>query len=347
MISVYIVDDSRVARDYLRHLLEADPSISVIGEASSGEEAVEFMQANRPDVITMDINMPGMDGHEATSMIMGANPVPIVIVSAHYDKSHVEQSFRAIEAGAIAIVEKPPGPGHPAHKEAVRELIQTVKLMSEVKVVRRWARGVQKPSASRAFRTEKKEVKVVVIGASAGGPPVLQTVLSGFEADFPVPIVVVQHIARGFIDGMVEWLGGVIEMKVSVASDGERLLPGHIYFAPDGFHAGVEPGGTIVLSQSELENGIRPSVSYLFRSAARAFGAEVIGVLLTGMGRDGALELRFIKDRGGVTIVQDRETAVVYGMPGEAIKMGGASLVLTPEMIPVRIKSLVNGRWPD
>jgi len=344
LINVYIVDDSAVARQHLKHILEADPSIKVIGQASSGEEAVEFVKSSSPDVITMDIKMAGMDGHEATSRIMETHPVPIVIVSANFNRDQVEQSFRAMEAGALAIVEKPPGAGHADHERAAGELIRTVKLMSEVRVVRRWKRARRLPLVPRERTSEARSVKAVVIGASTGGPPVLQTVLSGFKADFPAPILVVQHITKGFIEGMLEWLGTVISLPISLGRDGQRALPGHVYFAPDDCHMGVDASGRFFLSNDVPENGIRPSVSFLFRSALAAYGAELVAVLLTGMGKDGAEEMKMIRDRGGVTIIQDRESSVVYGMPGEAARLGGVDYVLAPERIPSKIEGILAGR---
>jgi len=325
-------------------MLESDPSIEVIGEASSGEEAVASVNSARPDVITMDINMSGMDGHEATSRIMETHPVPIVIVSANYNRDQVEQSFRAMEAGALAIVEKPPGAGHADYTRAASELVRTVKLMSEVSVVRRWGKNRRLVLSPMEQREESRNIKAVLIGASTGGPPVLQTVLSGFRADFPAPILVVQHISRGFIEGMIEWLSSVISIPVSLGKEGERALPGHVYFAPDDRHMGLDSSGRLFLSAAPPENGIRPSVSFLFRSALASSGSELVSVLLTGMGRDGAEEMKMIRDAGGVTIIQDRESSVVYGMPGEAAKLGGAAFALPPERIPHKIEGIVGLR---
>ncbi|MCC6502997.1 MAG: chemotaxis-specific protein-glutamate methyltransferase CheB [Deltaproteobacteria bacterium] len=345
MTSVYIVDDSAVARAHLKHILESDPEIRIAGEACSGEEAVEFVRTSRPDVITMDISMPRMDGHEATSRIMETNPVPIVIVSANYNKDQVGQSFRAMEAGALAIVEKPSGIGHADYERSAGELIKTVKLMSEVRVVRRWRKTRPLPLAPREPLRETRNIKAVLIGASTGGPPVLQTVLAGFHTGFPAPILVVQHITNGFIEGMLEWLGAAISLPVALAKDGERALAGHVYFAPDDHHMGIDASGRLCLSAGAPENGIRPSVSHLFRSAIESYGGEVVAVLLTGMGRDGADEMKKIRDLGGVTIIQDKESSVVYGMPGEAARLGGAAYVLTPERIPSKIEGVV--RWRE
>src|SRR5665811_2307336 len=198
MIKVLVVEDSPVVREFLVHILGADPGIQVIGTANDGEQALEAVARKRPDVITMDIHMPKLDGLEATRRIMETHPTPIVIVSGSTDPREVATTFRAMEAGAVAVLRRPAGIGHPDHEATVRELVQTVKLMSEVKVVRRWPRvrreisvpGPPEPVVGRA----PAGVKVVAIGASTGGPPVLQTILAGLPKDFPAPVLIVQHM---------------------------------------------------------------------------------------------------------------------------------------------------------
>jgi two-component system chemotaxis response regulator CheB len=345
MINVLVVDDSAVVRQHLKDVLERDGSMRVIGTAKNGEEAVSFVQEMKPHVVTMDINMPGMNGFEATRRIMETNPVPIVIVTASYDREDVEKSFHSMEAGALAIIEKPFGEGHPQCQATEGELIQTVKLMSEVKVVRRWKKGKESRTAVKGRHAEglekrEKKIKVVAIGASTGGPPVIQTILSELRKDYPAPILVVQHISKGFLEGLVEWLGQTTGLPVHIAINGEYLLPGHVYFARDDYHLGVDRDGRLSLSNGYPENGIRPSVSYLFRSVINTFDGEAVGVLLTGMGKDGAAEMKIMKDNGAVTIAQDRESSVVYGMPGEAVRLDGATYILPPEEIASTLESL-------
>ncbi|MGH8069629.1 MAG: chemotaxis-specific protein-glutamate methyltransferase CheB [Candidatus Entotheonellia bacterium] len=335
MITVLIVEDSSVVRDFLRHILSADPEIQVIGTASDGAAALDVVQHQKPDVITMDIYMPRMNGLEATRKIMETHPTPIVIVSSSVVADEVATTFRAIEAGALAAVPRPQGLGHSEHEATAQELVQTVKLMSEVKVVRRWPRprsGSRVPAAQRAdMPRASTAIQVVAIGASTGGPLVLQTLLSGLPKDFPVPVLIVQHMAAGFIPGFAEWLAQSTGFPVHVAAVDDYLLPGHAYVAPDGAHMRVGMGRRIVLSQDAPKNGVRPSVSYLFQSVAHVFGCYAAGLLLTGMGKDGAEELKLLRDKGAVTMVQDRDSAVVYGMPGEAIKLDAATYVLSPE----------------
>ncbi len=171
-----------------------------------------------------------------------------------------------------------------------------------------------------------RDMSAVLIGASTGGPPVIQTILSGLKKNLPVPVLIVQHISSGFLKGMVEWLQHTTALPVRIAADREVLLPGHVYFAPDDLHMGVTRGGIVSLSRTEPENGSRPSVSHLFRSARKVYGEKLVGVLLTGMGKDGAYELKQMKEHGAVTLVQDRESSVVYGMPGEAVRIDAATL---------------------
>jgi len=347
MINVLIVDDSAVVRQHLKDVLESDKDIRVMGTAKDGEEAVRFVQEKKPDVITMDINMPNMNGFEATRKIMETNPVPIVIVTASYDRSDVEKSFHSMEAGALAIIEKPFGEGHPHSKETQNDLVQTVKLMSEVKVVRRWKRererqseAIDKKVSDKGLKKRDKKIKIVAIGASTGGPPIIQTILSGLKKGYSAPILVVQHISKGFLEGLVEWLRQSTGFPVHIAKHGEELLPGHIYFARDDYHLGVDKDGRLRLSREEIENGLRPSVSYLFRSIMNSFDGEAVGILLTGMGKDGAMEMKMMKDNGAVTIAQDRESSVVYGMPGEAVRLDGATYVLSPEEIAQTLEAL-------
>jgi two-component system chemotaxis response regulator CheB len=348
MMNVLIVEDSMVARELLVHILDSDPEIHIIGTASNGEEALKILKTNEPDVITMDISMPIMNGFEATRRIMETQPVPIVIVTASWDPEEVATSFRAIEAGAVALMEKPTGVGHPGHENEARELVRTVKLMSEVKVVKRTPR-LQLPKVEFAapapmqleVANRSPEIGLVAIGVSTGGPPVLKQILSGLPKSFPVPILIVQHIAQGFLQGMAVWLEKATGLPFHIPVHGEYLFPGHVYLAPEALHMGVVKRDRVVLSDDGQENGTRPSISYLFRSVLKTYGQKAVGVLLTGMGRDGAEELKLMKEKGAVTIVQDKESSVVFGMPGEAIKLDAAHYVLPPEGIAAKLNGLV------
>lgn len=332
-----------MAQQLLTYILSSDPRMEVVGAATDGECAIEAAQRLKPDVITMDIHMPRMNGYETTRRIMESNPVPIVIVSNSYFANDTDKTFRALAAGALAIVRKPRSPGSPEYREDADELLRTVKVMSEVKVVRRWPRrGLPEPVPQLvvAARSATTKTGLVAIGASTGGPAVLRDILAALPRGFSAPVMVVQHMTRGFMEGFVRWLGNSTVLPVHLAADGEPLVPGHIYFAPDDLHMLAGRDQRIHLSEAPPENGLRPAVSRLFRSVAEGFGPRAVGILLTGMGRDGAAELRLLREAGGVTAVQDRASSVVYGMPGEALMLDAADYVLSPERIAELLRRL-------
>lgn len=336
MIKVLVVDDSPIMQELIRNILNSDKCIDVIGVVNNGQEAIEFAQKNKPDIITMDVAMPIMDGFEATRIIMETNPLPIILITGLFNSKDIDRSFCAIQAGAVSIIEKPLGINHEDFYIIAQNIIDMVKLMSEVKVVKRKVAYKNiKANLSNYIRVDNalSDIKVVAIGVSTGGPPVLQTIFTKLPANIKVPILVVQHITPGFLEGLVDWLSKFSEYPIHIASQGEKVLPGHIYFAPDGFHMEIKRSGHIFLSNAEKENGLRPSVSTLFRSVANYYGKNSMAILLTGMGKDGALELKQLKDKGAITVAQDKETSVVYGMPGEAAKINAATYILSPEKI--------------
>ncbi len=349
MIKVLIVDDSHTTMEYLKYLLDSDDDIMIVGIAEDGIEAVDLANKKSPDLILMDINMPRMNGFQATRIIMENNPVPIIIMSSIHDTKETEVVFKAMESGALNFVNKPRGIDHPDHEQDYEELLQNVKILSEVKVVRRRKskpRGAGKSVLAQNFHGIKtmvrsKKINMIVIGASAGGPPVLQKILSKLPKNFPVPILVVQHISKGFIDGLIKWIGTSISCEVHLADQGDKLLPGHVYFAPDDYHMGVGNSGRIILSRAKPERNSRPSISFLFRSAAEQHGQATAGILLTGMGKDGADGLKILKDKGAVTIVQDKESSMIHGMAGEAINLKAAMYELSPESIADMLIHLV------
>lgn len=346
-IKVLIVEDSAVLREFLIYVLGSDPGIRVVGIARDGEEAIDAVRRYRPDVITMDIHMPKMGGLEATRRIMETDPTPIVIVSGSHDSGELATTFEAIEAGALALQPRPAGFGHEHHEATARELVQTVKLMSEVRVVRRWPRV--RPEAKVAHAAERQvhaaaRLRVVAIGASTGGPPVLQAILAGLPKTFPFPVLIVQHMAVGFIHGFTGWLAQSVQLPIHVAAHGDRLLPGHVYVAPDEHQMKVGPNERVVLARDSSGNGLRPSVSCLFRSVAEIYGSAAVAGLLTGMGRDGAEELRLLREKGALTFAQDKESSVVHGMPGEAIRLDAAMQILSPDRIVGWLTGLANHR---
>lgn len=331
MIKVLIVEDSIVAQQLLTHILNTDPEIQVIGTALSGVEALQFVNKHKPDVITMDFHLPGPNGLQVAREIMETKPVPIIVVSATWTADQFSEAFELMEAGTVATIKRPAGIGHPEHETLSQQLIQLVKSMSEIKVVRRSAR--YKPKQFDTAPIPFMGQRVVAVGASTGGPPVLNTILSSLPASYPYPILIVQHIADGFVDGLIHWLTPKCKLPITIAKHGTKLTSGHVYIAPDGHHMGITPTEHIFLSDAEPEHGIRPSVDFLFRSIAETCGPRAIGILLTGMGKDGADGLLVMKSAGAITIAQDKDTSAVFGMPAEAIKMGAAQFILPPNKI--------------
>lgn len=347
MIRVLIVEDSAVEQQLLAYILGADPRITVIGIAIDGEMALAAVAQLKPDVITMDIHMPKLNGFETTRRIMEEHPVPIIIVSGSYLAHDADKVFRTLEAGALAIVRKPAGLGHPGYRDDAAELVKTVKMMSEIKVVRRWPRlrrDPLPPPLPAAVEVLPREIRVMAIGASTGGPAVLREIFTALPKDLAVPVLVVQHMAAGFIENFVQWLSASSGFPAHLAVHGETLLPGHAYFAPDNCHLLVGRDHRIILSAESPENGLRPAVARLFRSVAESYGGNAVGVLLTGMGRDGADDLKLLRSKGAVTIAQDRESSIIFGMPGEAVKIDAADYVLAPERIVQLLAQLGRAR---
>ncbi len=343
MIKVLIVDDSHVESELIAYILRSDPEISIIASAVSGEEALSIIKTERPDVITMDIVMPGLNGFETTRRIMETTPVPIIIVSATYNKENVDLSFKAMEAGALIILEKPVGLGNSDFEWKKSELISTVKLMSEIKVVGR--KSIKQPEKYLDICYDdvglRCDVDIIAIGASTGGPQALHKLLVELKGKVHQPILIVQHISIGFTTGFAEWLSTTCSLNVKIPANGEKIENGYVYVAPDSLHMGVKADGSIVLSNAPPENNLRPSVAHLFRSVAESFGPRAIGILLSGMGRDGADELKLIRDKGAITFAQNEESSVVFGMPGEAVKLGAAVCVLSPEGIARKILEIL------
>ncbi len=346
LIKVLIVDDSAVARDFLKYILDAQPNIHVVGTAKNGYEAIEFCHTKKPDIITMDIVMPGMNGIEATRKIMESSPVPIIFVTSSYRKSEVRKNFEALEAGGLVVLPKPQSIKHPGFESSKNDLIRNVILMSEVKVVRRRSKYIRLSKSESLMKQPPlsepvTDYKIVAIGVSTGGPQILQKLFSNITVKLKVPILVVQHIPVGFIDGMVEWLKQTSGIPLRIARQGEDLLPNNVYFATSEKHMGVNKYNRIELKDDTVNYGITPSASYLFRSVNKAYRNKGIGILLSGMGKDGAEELLMMKESGALTIVQDRASSIVYGMPGEAVTLKAYRYIMSPEIIAEKLNKLL------
>lgn len=337
-IRVLIVEDSAVVREHLRRIIAADTRFEVVGMTASGEEAVDAVERLAPDVISMDIQLPGIGGFEATRRIMTRRPTPIVIVSGTESRD-VSLAMEAFKAGALSIVEKPVSSAHQAYEGIAGRLRTQLAIMSEVKVVRQREPGGMR-RAGRFPAAGENPWRLLAVGASTGGPNALSQVLGGLGAGFPLPIVVVQHMAQAFLDGFAQWLSSLSGFPVTVVNERVLLAPGQVYLAPGDSHLAID-GVSALLDGSPPVKNHRPSANVLFASAARHFGSSVIGVLLTGMGDDGASGLREIKDAGGFTIAEAESSAVIYGMPGAAVKLGAACESVALEGIAARILEIV------
>ncbi len=330
MIRIVVAESSLRDRDGLVATLRDDPGMAVIGEATRSNEVLPLVRRLRPDILVMGGDLPTAGGFETTKEIMSEQPTPVVIVSDEGDPRQIEQSILALRAGALAVVPRLAGLMPAERESAGRRLVSTVRAMAGVKVVRHWlGQGTPSPLRPAApLVIAKPPARIVAIAASTGGPAALQVLLSSLPANFPAPILVVQHIGKGFVDGLVSWLNTVSSLKVRVAIGGEPILPHTVYVAPDDAHLGVIDRGHIGLSRAEPIGGFRPSATHLFEQVARVFGPSATHVILTGMGQDGVAGLRVAAETGGRVIAQDEASSVVFGMPGAAVAAGVADSVL-------------------
>jgi len=343
VIRVVVAEDSRTARALLVGLFASDPDFQVVGEAGDGREAVDMVRRLRPDVVTMDIRMPHMDGLEATRTIMIEMPTPIIVVSATLASDDIAASMRAIRAGALSALAKPPGPDAPDFDESRVRFLATVRALSSVKVVGHRLRTLSRHfPATKAGSTPRPRASLVALAASTGGPGALRTVLDALPYDFPAPVLIVQHLSPGFLAGFAEWLGATCRLPVRVALEGDVLTRGKVYIAPEDRHLTITTQGMVLPVADAPVDGFRPSASVLFESVANVYGRSVVAAILTGMGRDGVHGLRRIRELGGRIIAQDEQTSSVWGMPAAAIDEGLADFVLPISLVSAKLVEMVS-----
>lgn len=394
-IRVLVVEDSPLMSEMITHALESDPQIKVVGVANEGSRAIEMVAELHPDLVTMDIYMPNVDGFTAVEQIMAYYPTPILVITATSARSDVNVSMKMLAAGALDVVEKPTRQDEESWAKKQADLVQRARLLAGVRVVTH-LRGRHKPLISASPATAagvpgidpalrpggsktrrgtgtlphrvntgvlkpppftplpavpithapfplKPLYRVVAIASSTGGPQALLSVLRNIPPDFPASLLIVQHIASGFTAGLAEWLDRECKLPVRVARDGQQATVGTAYLAPDDKHLiCTRNGGNYILSTFEGGNEtMRPAADVLFRAVAESCGPHAVGVILTGMGRDGAEGLKQMHEAGAYTVAQDEATSVIFGMPAAAIKLGAAQEVLPLDAISSRLVNLL------
>lgn len=335
-VRVLIVEDSPLMQQMLRHIFSQDPTFEVIGTADDAKSALEAVVNLKPDVVTMDIQIKRSNGLEVTREIMQSTPVPIVVISTSCQAGDTHIALEIVQAGALAAMPKPPAINHPEFAKTAASLRQIVKDMSAVKVVKRRLSSKKEtiadiPQISKpTSKSAAAQYGVLAIGASTGGPPAVMSLLRELSTKIPIPVLLVQHIYPGFAPGLVEWLIAETSWKVELLSKNAKAQPGRVYLCENGFQMGIRADGTITVEQQNGDTHHCPSVSHLFSTVAGSFGARSIGIILSGMGSDGAEELKTMREKGALTIAQDKKSAILYGMPGEAAKLNAAEYILSP-----------------
>ncbi|MBC7532780.1 MAG: chemotaxis-specific protein-glutamate methyltransferase CheB [Oligoflexus sp.] len=352
MIRVMIVEDSLVVRTYLEHIIDRDPRLTLVASVTTAEEALCCLKRVAPDVISLDVRLPKMNGFEATLKIMSERPTPIVIFASDVNEADLNISKNALRAGAVSVLEKPMSAMSKDYEKIADDICDQLVCMSQVKVVRQQSARILQLSESEDFRKiemfrsskasifNEKEFGVLGIVASTGGPTALVKMLSQLPDDFPLPILLVQHITSSFLQGFTTWLSGLCPFDVRIATAGERIEAGRIYMAPVEHHLELV-SDRIHLSNADPVSMQRPSGTVLFRSMARNSSSRSIAILMTGMGDDGAEGMKELYEAGGHTIAQDEESCAVYGMPAEAVRLNSVTELLPLERIAQHLTRLV------
>ena len=339
-IRVLIVEDSPVIRQFLEHIIARDPRLEIAAAVETAEEALQILERVSPDVISMDIRLPGMNGFEATQRIMRERPTPVVVVSASVEREDLQITMNALRAGALTVLEKPTGVTSGEYEALAERLCTQLAIMSQVKVVRRRVEVRPVARLDRRAAPRLGVYRALGVVCSTGGPSALIQLLGGLGAGFPLPILMVQHIASSFLEGFASWLDGACPFSVEIVKDRSLIAPGKVYLATQDHHLRAE-NGLVRVGRSHPVCAQRPSGTVLFESMAAAFGSQSVGVLLTGMGEDGAEGLLRLRESGGYTIAEDESTCVVYGMPAEAVRLGAVSESLPLPAIAPRILELI------
>ncbi|MBX9687438.1 MAG: chemotaxis protein CheB [Candidatus Obscuribacterales bacterium] len=331
-IKVLIVEDSPLMQQLLSYIFSQDPAFQVLACVDDAPSALSAVSELLPDLVTMDILLKRANGLELTRQIMESMPVPIVVISSSCHPGDTLTALEIVQAGALAAIPKPPAINHPDFPKAAAQLRQIARDMAAVKVVKRRSGVKTFTSLPLLPKTENihGQYQVLAIGASTGGPPAVLALLKELSPKIALPVLLVQHIYPGFAAGLVEWLQNETPWKVELLSSSSKAQAGTVYLCENGLQMGIRADGQIIISKAKPDAHHCPSVSHLFKSAAEAYGPRAIGIILSGMGHDGAEELKLIREKGGMTIAQDQKSAYIYGMPGEAARINAAEFLLSP-----------------
>lgn len=356
-IPVLLVQDLAVDLEILVRMLTSSAEVKIVGTARNGKEALALIPKVQPAIVCTDMHMKEMDGLELTKQVMARHARPILVISASVQKEDTHNISQLLAAGALDVLPKPKAGLTLDYERTQQELINKIKILAGVKVftkrqqhhtrigaqisASKEAKSFSHLSTTKQLINVTTSIRVVTIGASTGGPQALHTILTQLPADFSVPIICTQHISEGFLQGFIDWLAPACKLLVKVAQVGEQPLPGTIYFAPEKTHLALDSQGKFTYLRSLPVDGHCPSVTVTFKAVADFYGKATVGVLLTGMGRDGAEGMRVIAQAGGITIAQDEKSSVVFGMPMEAIALGAVQYILpTHEIAPLLIKKV-------
>ncbi len=343
ILKVLVVDDSASVRSLLEHIVNSAPDMRTVGLAKDGVEAIQMAHDLHPDVILMDLIMPRMDGLEATSEIMHSVPTPIVLITASLSLHETDVAFRAMSLGALAVHRKPDGPTHAEHAAQAELLLKKLRLMADVQVIRH-RKSQARLSPVSPLRPEEASgmavpPEIIAMVASTGGPTALVTIIQQLPPDFAIPVVIVQHISPDFVGSLRNWIARTTPLKVAVARPSERPLPGSVYLAPGGQHLRLTRDRRFEMDENPGTAYHIPSGDVLLESVGHSYGKRAVGVVLTGIGDDGARGLRIMSDAGAFTIAQDEATSAIYGMPKAALDLGGARQVLPlPDIAPALMR---------
>lgn len=341
MIRVLIADDSKTFVELLSSILASAADIKIIAIANDGKDAIELVNQLKPDFIIMDIMMPRMDGISAIKKIMEQCPTPILVISSFLNNNTMNLQFDAMQAGALSVIAKPKGILDPEFEKIKKQILNYVHILSEIHVFRKYtstATKIKFPVVSNQV-----DFKLLALGTSTGGPVAIKTILAALPATFPIPIIIVQHISKGFLTGLIHWLQDFTPLKIMIADDSQSLLPGFVYFAPDHYHLKLKKGAdpVTVLENSAPIKGIKPSINVLFSSIAINYPKQSIGGLLTGMGNDGVEGLLEMKSANCFTFVQSVDSCIVDGMPQAALACDATQNSIPLLQIPEFLAKLI------